>query len=51
MLKLVRPHDIVAACEACSMTLTMLSEETGIEEMELLAFAAGRILLRACNKT
>ena len=47
MLRTVQPHDIVAACEQCNMTLAMLSEETGIVETELLDFAAGRIPLSA----
>lgn len=27
MLKLAPPHDIVAACETCNLTLTMLANE------------------------
>ena len=36
-----QPHDLRAICIACGITLTILSERTGIPEDELLRWAEG----------
>lgn len=50
MLARVEPHDLAQICEDCGTTLRELSHETGIMEEELLAFAAGRLGLRATDR-